>query len=116
VATIFDDSAALLHNGATHYLVNVSTGAVTQNVAGFGLHVVEGSNAKMGTATLAAGTVTVATTAVTANSRVFLTNQSAGGTPGFLRVSARTAGTSFAVTSSSGSDTSTFAWLLVEPA
>ncbi len=85
-------------------------------LAGKGLKIKEGSNAKMGTSTLVAGTVTVATTAVTANSRVFLTVQTAGGTQGHLRVSARTAGTSFTITSTSASETSTVAWLLVEPA
>lgn len=84
--------------------------------AGRGLMVAEGSGAKMGTATLTAGTATVSTTAVTANSRIFLTNQALGGTAGFLRVSARTAGTSFTITSSSGTDTSTVAWMIVEPA
>lgn len=84
--------------------------------AGKGLQVKEGSNAKMGTATLSGGGATVATTAVTASSRIFLTNQSAGGTPGFLRVGTVTAGTSFTITSSSGSDTSTVAWFIVEPA
>lgn len=116
VATIFDDLGALLHGVNSHNLVNVSSGAVTNNVAGYGLQVVEGTNAKMGTATLVAGTVTVSTTAVTASSRIFLDNQSLGGTAGFLRVSARTAGTSFTITSSSGTDTSTVAWMLVEPA
>lgn len=81
-----------------------------------GLKIDEGSNKRMGTATLTSGTVTVSTTAVTANSRIFLTPQAAAGTPGWLRVSARTAGTSFTVTSSSGSDASMFAWMLVEPA
>lgn len=85
-------------------------------LAGKGLKVKEGSNAKMGTSTLVAGTVTVATTAVTATSRIFLTVQTAGGTQGHLRISARTAGTSFTITSTSGTETSTVAWLLVEPA
>ncbi|MGW3427937.1 hypothetical protein ACWDHW_08270 [Streptomyces melanosporofaciens] len=84
--------------------------------AGRGLMVAEGSNAKMGRATLAAGTAAVNTTAVTASSEIFLTNQVLGGTAGFLRISARTAGTSFTITSSSGSDTSTVAWMIVEPA
>lgn len=86
------------------------------NVAGNGFYVKEGTNATMGVATLVAGTVTVNTTKVTANSRIFLTGQSDGGTVGFQRVSARTAGTSFTITSSSGSDTSTVAWVLLEPA
>jgi hypothetical protein len=84
---------------------------------GRGLQVAEGSNAKMGLATLVAGTVTVSTTAVTANSRIYLTGQGdTAGTEGWLRVSARSAGTSFTITSSSGTDTSTVAWMIVEPA
>lgn len=85
-------------------------------VAGKTIKIKEGSNAKMGVATLSAGSVVVSTTAVTANSRILLTSQADGGTPGWLRVSARTAGTSFTITSSSGSDTSLVAWLIVEPA
>jgi hypothetical protein len=83
--------------------------------AGKGLRVAEGSNAKMGTTALVAGSKVVSNTAVTANSRIYLTSQADGGTPGWLRVSARTAGTSFTITSSSGTDTSTVAYLLIEP-
>jgi len=87
------------------------------NAAGKGLKVKEGSNAKMGvTSAMTAGSITVSTTAVTASSRIFLTAQTTGGTPGALRVSARTAGTSFTITSTSGTDTSTVAWMIVEPA
>lgn len=56
-----------------------------------------------GVATLASGTVTVASLVVTANSQIFLTAQD-NNTVGVLRVSARTPGTSFVITSSSGSD------------
>jgi hypothetical protein len=69
----------------------------------------------MGVVTLVGGTATVANTSVTANSRIFLTSQTDGGTPGFLRVSARSAGTSFTITSGSGTDTSTVAWVIFEP-
>lgn len=82
---------------------------------GKGLQVAEGSNAKQGTAVLVAGSATVADTAVTANSRIFLTSQVDGGTPGFVRVSARVAGTSFTITSSSNTDTSTIAYEIFEP-
>lgn len=82
---------------------------------GRGLQIQEGTNAKMGTATLVGGTVTVANTSVTANSRIFLTSQADGGTPGFLRVSTRTPGTNFTITSGSGADTSTVAYLIIEP-
>ena len=92
-----------------------SVGDLIINTVGRGLRVKEGSNAKMGTSTLVAGTVVVSTTAVAATSRIFLTSQSDGGTVGFQRVSARTASTSFTITSSSGTDTSTIAWFIVEP-
>jgi hypothetical protein len=75
----------------------------------------EGTNAKMGVAVLVSGTFTVNTTAVTANSRIFLTIQVPGGTIGSPYVSSRSAGTSFIISSASGSDTSTVAWMLIEP-
>lgn len=80
------------------------------------LGIVEGGTAaRMGTATLVAGAATVSTTAVVANSRIFVTSQVDGGTPGFLRVSTRSAGVSFTITSSSNTDTSTVAWVIVAP-
>lgn len=81
---------------------------------GTGIRIVEGSNKRMGVATLVAGTVTVANTSITASTRIFLTVQTAGGTQGFLSTT-RSAGTSFTINSSSASETSTVAWLLVEP-
>lgn len=84
--------------------------------AGGKIRVKEGANATMGTATLVAGTVTVNTTAVTANSRIFLTAQTSGAGPGALRVSARVAATSFTITSTNAADTSLVAWWIVEPA
>lgn len=70
---------------------------------------------QMGVATLVAGAVTVSRP-VTAKSRIFLGCQTPGGAPGFLRVSARVVGTSFTITSSSGTDTSEVAYLILEPA
>lgn len=92
------------------------TGDVKLNTAGNGLYVKEGSNASMGVASMTGGTVTVSTTKVTANSRIFLTIQTAGGTLGAVYVSARSAGTSFTISSLSVLDTSSVAWLIVEPA
>lgn len=94
--------------------VNVSTGNLLISTIGKGLSVKTGTNAKIGTAVLVLGTVTVANTSITANSRIFLTSQVDGGTVGFLRVSAKTVGTSFVITSSSLIDTSTVAWMIVE--
>ncbi len=58
------------------------------------------------TASLSAGTVTVADTKITANSRIRVFVASPAGTVGFPYVSARSVGTSFTITSTSGSDTS----------
>ena len=87
---------------------------VVLNKLGGGFSVKEGVNGKQGIVTLVAGTATVTTT-VTANSRIFLTAQSAGGTVGAVYVSARTAGTSFTITSTSGADTSVIAYEIFEP-
>lgn len=92
-------------------------GSVTLPVAGNGISIKEGTNATMGTATLSAGTVTVNTTAVTANSRIFLTVN--GGTltnVGSTYISARSAGTSFTITSTNVLDASNVAWIIIEPA
>lgn len=48
------------------------------------LKIKEGSNKRMGTATLTAGAATVNTTSVTANSRIFLTSNTDGGVVGFF--------------------------------
>lgn len=94
----------------------VSTAGFAVVFAGAGLLVKEGSNCKQGIATLVAGSVVVSNTSVTANSRIMLTSQVDGGTPGFLRISARTASTSFTITSSSVADISTVAYQIFEPA
>jgi hypothetical protein len=85
--------------------------------AGSGVKVAEGANAEQGTATLVAGTVTVANTSVTANSRIMLTNQALAGVgvPFALGVTARVPGTSFTITSSSPLDTSLIAYEIFEP-
>jgi hypothetical protein len=84
------------------------------NAQGHGIFIAEGGAAAyMGTATLAGGTITVNTTAVTANSRIFLTPQ--GVLAGVVYISARVAGTSFTITSTNGADTPAVAWMIVEP-
>jgi len=100
---------------------NFAQGAATTDLATVGqvfpgLKVAEGANAKQGVATLSAGTVTVSNTSVTASSRIFLTVQSLGtvAVPQALAVTARTAGTSFTITSSSITDTSVVAYEIFE--
>jgi len=96
-------------------ILQILTGDLDIATIGNGLRIKEGTNARMGTAVLVAGTVTVANTSITAATRLFLTCQVLGGTQGILRVAGRTVGTQFIITSSNAADTSTVAWLLVEP-
>jgi hypothetical protein len=115
--TVLANGCALINRTADFNSTALQVGgSVSAIAAGAGFRVLEGTNCKQGTATLAAGTVTVNNTSVTANSRIFLTAQSTGGTPGALRISARTAGTSFTITSTSGTDTSVVAYQIFEPA
>lgn len=58
--------------------VFIPTGNLSVTAAGKGLQIKEGSNARMGTATLTAGTVTIANTSVTANTRVYITRSDFG--------------------------------------
>lgn len=97
--------------------LEVVAGNLDIQTAGKGLQVAEGSNAKQGTATLAAGTKVVSDTSVTASSRIFLTCQSLGTvtSPSALCVSARTAGTSFTILASQNTDTSVIAYEIFEP-
>lgn len=102
--------------GYVNNFILTNAGDAKLNTVGGGLYVKEGSNATMGTGTLSGGTLVVSTTKVTANSRIFLADQ--GGTVtniGSLYVSARSAGTSFTVSSSNVLDASTFAWIIFEP-
>lgn len=78
------------------------------------IYIQEGSDANMGVATLVGGTVTVNNLKITANTRIFYSVQTAGGTQGFLSTT-RVANTSFTINSTSGTDTSTIAWVLIEP-
>lgn len=93
--------------------VNFKTGNVTSADV-FG-SVPTGANSRMGTAVLSAGAATVNTNVVTANSVILLTSQ-ANAVTGALRVSAKTPGTSFAITSSVGADAGSVGWLILEPA
>jgi hypothetical protein len=104
-------------NTTPTYLVDVLGGSVGVATIGQGYRTKEGSGAKQGVSTLVAGTVTVTNANVTATSRIFLTAQSLGTVtiPSALAVTARTAGTSFTITSSAATDTSVVAWEIFEP-
>ena len=77
------------------------------------LNLATGTNASVGTATLVAGTVTVLTSAVTANSKIFLTRATQGVAAGHLALGAIVAGTSFIISSASGTDTGSVNWLII---
>lgn len=74
-----------------------------------------GASSSVGTATLAGGTQTVSTTAVGASSLIFVSRNTSGGTAGHLSapVASIVAGTSFVINSSSGTDTSTVNWWII---
>lgn len=89
--------------------------SLAAGTVGGGLAIKEGSNARSGRLVLNGTTpVVVSNTSVTALTEVQLTHNIPGGTPDFCFVSARTPGVSFSVTGRAG-DTSTVAYLLVEP-
>lgn len=115
-AALQTDGFLAMGAGQSGGTFSVFGGSLVIGSAGQGVQVKEGTNARMGTATLVAGTVVVPCTAVTANTRIFLTSQTSGAAPGSVRISARTPATSFTITSTSGTDTSSVAYLLMEPA
>jgi hypothetical protein len=87
-------------------------GNLSLNTAGNKLLITTGTNASVGSNVLVAGTVTVSTTAVTANSIILLTAQS-GTITGSLKISARTSGTSFTILSTVLTDTANVGWLII---
>ena len=101
----------LLHEGPIE-----AGGDVSLTALGKKIKVKEGANASMGVATLEGGKAVVATTAVTANSRIFLTiNEGGLLNVGVPYEAERTAAKEFTIKSSNALDTSTVAWLILEP-
>jgi hypothetical protein len=102
-------------------LLGVTSCDFTVHTVGRGLRVAEGLNAKQGTATMNGGTpsqAVVATTALTASSRVFYDNNLLSGTGGVVpsyAIVANTPGTGFTLQSSVNGDTSAMAWEIYEP-
>lgn len=82
-------------------------------ISGSKIVLAAGTNSGAGVAAaMTAGSVTVSNTGVTANSIILLSVLTPGGTQGTLSYSV-TAGASFTIHSSSSSDTSTVAWVIV---
>lgn len=88
-------------------------GNINLLTAGNKIKIKTGTNASIGTSTLVAGTVTVATTAALTASLIFVTVKTPGGTQGFLSVPTIVNGTSFTINSSSVTDTSTVNWWII---
>lgn len=96
--------------------ITATNGNLVLGTAGNKLSIATGANASIGTsAAMTAGTITIATTAVTANSIIFLTVNTPGGTQGTLSAPTASivAGTSFVIDSSNAADTSTVNWLII---
>jgi len=98
-----------------------STYGLSVSTAGYGISVKSGSNAKIGVTGAFPGgnpnTVTVSTTAVTANSIILVSAMSfTGGLTGAPYVSAITASTSFVITVPDNSFTGTVGWVIIEKA
>jgi hypothetical protein len=92
--------------------VKVVTGQLSIDTVGKGLTIKSGSNAKIGVATFTGVlSVTVSTTAVTANSIILVTTQSGGYAP--MCVNNIVAGTSFDIVHNNNF-TGTVAWMIVE--
>jgi hypothetical protein len=73
------------------------------------------SRLRHGRATLVAGSVAVSDAYVTTSTRILLSVYTTGGTVGHLNTGTRSAGVSFTITSSSGTDTSVVDWVAIEP-
>lgn len=110
-----EDAAAGTNGALTNNYAIGADGNLVLVTAGNGLYIKEGTNATLGEGTLVGGTLTVNTTKAITGSRIFITVSAPGGTQGFLSYTIST-GTSFTVTSTSGADTSTFNWFIVQPA
>jgi hypothetical protein len=124
IIDMIDDLTAL---DANAYLIRGSgrislKGNIETSVAGYGFKIKEGPNARMGTATLSSGTVTVSNTTVTAVTRFQVTRvgKNSSTAIGGFNVSA-TPGTSFVIdalkldTTLETGDASTVNWFLTEP-
>lgn len=111
------DTAAgkyLFADGTWATTPNNTQGDLVAAVVGKGLQVKEGTDAKLGVATLVAGTVTVTNTSVTANSRIFITANSTSTSHGSLAVENIVVATSFDINSTDILDDATVAWMIVE--
>lgn len=101
---------------ATTGNLTATNGNLALSTAGNKISIATGANSSLGVSgAMTAGTITISTTAVTANSLIFVQPAVLGTVtvPQALYVSAISAGTSFTVTSADATDTSTVQWWLI---
>ena len=102
--------------------LTLTTGNLILSAAGDGLVLTSGANARIGQATLVGGTIAVANTSVTANTRIFITRSSVGASTALGLLEAfPTAGVGFTINSFDAAlaglvvnDVSVIDWMLVE--
>lgn len=100
---------------ATLGAITASNGNVVLGTAGNGFQIKEGSNARMGTATLSGGTIAVSNTSAATGDRIFI--QRVSGTAaefGHLSYTISN-GVSFTVNSTDAQDDSVVNWLIIKP-
>lgn len=112
--TLFSDNAA--NQFAARFVGGyyLTGGSLDIATVGSGISIAEGTNGRQGVATLVSGTIGVFTSVVTANSRIFLTPQD-NNSGGAIRVSSRTPGVGFTITSSNNGDNGVVAYEIFEP-
>ena len=99
--------------------ITATNGNLVLNAAGnkLQIHATTAASDSIGTSAALDGAspsqLVVATTAVTASSKIFLTYATPGGTPGFLSIGTIVPGTSFQIKSSANGDTSTVNYLII---
>ena len=109
-------------SGTLSGLLPLTGGTLSGNLklgtAGNQLFIKEGSNASMGRASLAAGTVVVSNTLASTTMEVFMTHRGVSNAAhvGTLSVDTIVAGTSFVINSTNAADDSDISWLLIERA
>lgn len=102
--------------GTTNTTISAGSGGITLGAALNNVKALTGAAGIVGTATLSSGTVTVATTAVTASSKIFLTYNTPESIPGILSAPSASisAGVHFVINSVDGTDsTSTVNWFII---
>ena len=101
------------HNSAVFGTPTLQTPTITSGTFTNKLNMATGANQSVGKGTLAAGSTTVTTTAVTANSFIFLTPLTGNANLGILSVGTINAGTDFLVRSSNILDDDVFNYWLI---